>query len=497
MGKVIEAMAGQRLQSVELAESMESQGRASVALRVARALLRDLPAGERELALRAQLCIARSHLRLGASDQAAQVLKDLEQRYGEEPSGESAMRIALERGRLHYLRSEWQEAEAVLMQAMERAQELGQGGHAARILRMLSMVYREAGSIPLAEEACNAATESARAAKDWLTVAHCISSSLSLFTTRVAQQESAIAYPAYVTYLSQREFTKYADEIQALRRPACEAINIAREMARAADELTFRTNLAQLEVMAGQPEAARETFEAFVRFHLSSGSAWQAVEGLSNLAWCQREMGEGEAALASLEQCLDLLTPLGNPARSRRVLLEMSLVHEMMGNFERALFFFKRHASAAIPPRPLPGRLGAWFRDQRKALAGGTRKTAVLADAEPKYLLAAERFILANLSGRCDVGSIAQSVGISRRALQMAFRRHRRCTIIAYVRKARLRGAYYELLACDRPDASISRIAEKWGYHRPSRFSADFRNEIGVTPRDVLKRQLPAGLVQP
>jgi tetratricopeptide (TPR) repeat protein len=165
MGKMSETLAGQRLQSLELAESLESQGRSSVALRVARALLRGLPAEERELSLRAQLCIARSHLRLGASDQAAAVLKDLEHQYGGSRQAEPGMRIALERGRLHYLRSEWHEAEAVLMQAMEHARALGQGNQTARILRMLSMVYREAGSIPLAEDACRAATEAARGAQ--------------------------------------------------------------------------------------------------------------------------------------------------------------------------------------------------------------------------------------------------------------------------------------------------------------------------------------------
>lgn len=84
------------------------------------------------------------------------------------------------------------------------------------------------------------------------------------------------------------------------------------------------------------------------------------------------------------------------------------------------------------------------------------------------------------------VRDIAQSVGLSPRALQVAFRRHRDLTPMEYTRQARLRRAYDDLAAADAENTTVAAIAARWGYHNPGRFATDFRVQFGRYPKEVL-----------
>lgn len=84
------------------------------------------------------------------------------------------------------------------------------------------------------------------------------------------------------------------------------------------------------------------------------------------------------------------------------------------------------------------------------------------------------------------VREIARSVGLSSRALQVAFRRHRNMTPMEYVRQARLRRAYDDLAAADAGRTTVAAIAARWGYYNPGRFASDFRVKFGKYPKDVL-----------
>lgn len=84
------------------------------------------------------------------------------------------------------------------------------------------------------------------------------------------------------------------------------------------------------------------------------------------------------------------------------------------------------------------------------------------------------------------VRELAESVGLSPRALQAGFRRHRNMTPMEYARQARLRRAYDDLAAADAGRTTVAAIAARWGYYNPGRFASDFRVMFGKYPKEVL-----------
>jgi AraC-like DNA-binding protein len=94
-------------------------------------------------------------------------------------------------------------------------------------------------------------------------------------------------------------------------------------------------------------------------------------------------------------------------------------------------------------------------------------------------------------SAELDIGiaDIAAAAGMSRRAVQLAFRRHLDTTPTAYLRRVRLDGAHRELLDA-RADAglTVTDVAYRWGFSSPSRFAERYRAAYGVSPSESLRR---------
>jgi LacI family transcriptional regulator, galactose operon repressor len=88
-------------------------------------------------------------------------------------------------------------------------------------------------------------------------------------------------------------------------------------------------------------------------------------------------------------------------------------------------------------------------------------------------------FIHRNRSRSFTVNEVADSVGISRRNLEVKFRRATGKTILAEVQRIRLNHAQRMLRETDLP---IPQIAEASGYNSSSYLTQVFRKEIGVTP---------------
>ncbi|MBO1332128.1 helix-turn-helix transcriptional regulator [Streptomyces sp. VRA16 Mangrove soil] len=88
-----------------------------------------------------------------------------------------------------------------------------------------------------------------------------------------------------------------------------------------------------------------------------------------------------------------------------------------------------------------------------------------------------------------DIGlaDIAAAARVTPRALQYAFRRHLDTTPLSHLRRVRLASVHAELKAADplRGD-TVTRIAARWGFLHPSRFSAVYRAEYGCSPRVTL-----------
>lgn len=99
-----------------------------------------------------------------------------------------------------------------------------------------------------------------------------------------------------------------------------------------------------------------------------------------------------------------------------------------------------------------------------------------------------EHWIEANLRQPLSLDALAKITGVSPRAVQMAFRRHRQCTPLEFIRRARLNGIRQELLA-RAGEATITDIAMAFGFFHIGRFSEAYRREFGERPAETRRRQ--------
>lgn len=105
-------------------------------------------------------------------------------------------------------------------------------------------------------------------------------------------------------------------------------------------------------------------------------------------------------------------------------------------------------------------------------------------DAHPRSLRRAIRFIEDNAETDISAADIARAARVSIRALQLAFRRHLATTPMAYLRGVRLSCAHEDLRA---GNGSVTEIAARWGYARPSVFAAHYRTAYDVSPSKTLR----------
>ncbi len=105
-------------------------------------------------------------------------------------------------------------------------------------------------------------------------------------------------------------------------------------------------------------------------------------------------------------------------------------------------------------------------------------------DAHPLTVRRAIAFIEDNAAKNISVADIAHAARVSIRAIQLAFRRHLDTTPMAYLRRVRLSCAHADLRV---GNGSVTAIAARWGYARPSVFAAHYRAAYGVSPSRTLR----------
>lgn len=99
----------------------------------------------------------------------------------------------------------------------------------------------------------------------------------------------------------------------------------------------------------------------------------------------------------------------------------------------------------------------------------------------------AEALMRARLQDPISVPMVAAEVGVSTRALQIAFREHRGMTPRAFLGACRL-GAVRERLLRAGPDESVTRAAFDCGVTHLGRFAAEYRARFGEPPSATLAR---------
>ncbi len=108
-------------------------------------------------------------------------------------------------------------------------------------------------------------------------------------------------------------------------------------------------------------------------------------------------------------------------------------------------------------------------------------------DAHPRALRRAIAFIDANADRDITAADVARAAGVSARAVQLAFRRHLGLTPTAYLRRVRLDGARAELRAGSPQNLTVTQVATRWGFARPSTFAAHYRAAFGESPSRTLR----------
>lgn len=107
----------------------------------------------------------------------------------------------------------------------------------------------------------------------------------------------------------------------------------------------------------------------------------------------------------------------------------------------------------------------------------------------PRMVRQAEEYMLAHVDQPIALEDVAQAVGVSARTLQLAFRKFRDTTPMAFLRDARLDRADADLRA-GHPGRSVTEIATRWGFGHFGRFAGVYRARFGCTPRETLQDAL-------
>jgi AraC-like DNA-binding protein len=108
--------------------------------------------------------------------------------------------------------------------------------------------------------------------------------------------------------------------------------------------------------------------------------------------------------------------------------------------------------------------------------------------APPATVRRATAFIHANAARPVSVTEIAESAGVTPRALQYAFRRHHETTVTGYLRQVRLEQAHRELQDGDSAvGVTVADTARRWGWASPGSFTSAYRRRYGVTPSLTLR----------
>ncbi|OBK59734.1 AraC family transcriptional regulator [Mycobacterium gordonae] len=107
--------------------------------------------------------------------------------------------------------------------------------------------------------------------------------------------------------------------------------------------------------------------------------------------------------------------------------------------------------------------------------------------AKPVLLRRVIAFIEENAHRDIMLGDIADHVYVTPRTLQYMFRHHLDCTPMDYLRRVRLHRAHHELLIGTRESATVTQIANRWGFAHVGRFAAYYRQIYGRSPHDTLR----------
>lgn len=110
--------------------------------------------------------------------------------------------------------------------------------------------------------------------------------------------------------------------------------------------------------------------------------------------------------------------------------------------------------------------------------------------ALPDTLKEAVSFIHRHTAQDIGINEVAAAVHLTPRAVQYLFRRQLDTTPTEYMRRVRLSRAHQELMTAISPAATVTEIAQRWGFAHTGRFAVLYRQTYGQSPHTTLRQQL-------
>lgn len=144
--------------------------------------------------------------------------------------------------------------------------------------------------------------------------------------------------------------------------------------------------------------------------------------------------------------------------------------------------------SALAAPGPLAGAAAValdLLADLLEKTAGEDARDAPAAGLEE--VLRAEEFMRERHREPLTVAEVSRAVGVGKRSLQIAFRRHRDGTPRQALARIRLEEARRRLAEAD-ADETVTAVALDLGFTHLGRFSGQYRAAFGETPSETLRR---------
>ncbi|WFB37829.1 AraC family transcriptional regulator [Kiritimatiellota bacterium B12222] len=122
------------------------------------------------------------------------------------------------------------------------------------------------------------------------------------------------------------------------------------------------------------------------------------------------------------------------------------------------------------------------------AVAGEGPRLKPRTENTEKRLRQARDFLRETITHPIHLDELCQELGMSRRGVEMMFRKSFNTTPGTYLQRQRLNGVRRDLMVSNAHSVSIREIANKWGILHMGHFSRNYRDLFGESPSTTLRR---------
>jgi AraC-like DNA-binding protein len=170
----------------------------------------------------------------------------------------------------------------------------------------------------------------------------------------------------------------------------------------------------------------------------------------------------------------------------------MAKLYMLSGLMDQALEHYQRYTRAAIKFARSSSRSQSQSRYHEAPDAGAAQPDALEVRLPARYRKA-YRYIMVHLDRfELSVREIADAMGVTERALQMAFKGSVGMTPGEVIQRARVERIRADLLQANAADASITETAARWGIRNRSTLVSAYRRHFHETPKQTLARSSEA-----